>query len=94
MARTKFGKSRPVDKPYAIYKGVGPFGNTEVRVLKTYQSTEKEKGNTYAKWFVAVKTDWAYGSFDMGDSYVSEVVRGLDLVDCEPEWLEEYFVKG
>jgi hypothetical protein len=90
MSRTKFGKSRPIENPYAVYKGYGPFGETEVRVLKTYQSAEKEKTNQYARWFVAVKSDFTYDSFDMGDSYVVEAIRGLRLVECEPQWKEEY----
>ena len=90
MARTKFGKSRPIENPYAIYKGYGPFGDTEVRVLKTYQSAEKEKTNQYARWFVAVKSDFTYGSFDMGDSYIVDAIRGLSLVECDLAWVEEY----
>jgi hypothetical protein len=90
MARTKFGKSRTIEKPYAIYRGFGPFGETEVRVLKTYQSAEKEKGNPYARWFVAVKSDFTYGNFDMGDSYIKEAIYGLRLVECEEAWKTEY----
>jgi hypothetical protein len=37
------GKSRPQDKPYAVFKGHGPFGETEMRLLKTYQRPDKEK---------------------------------------------------
>ena len=42
MAKNTFGKSRPKETPYAIYSGYGPFGNTELRVLKTYQVRAKE----------------------------------------------------
>ena len=39
MTRQKnlLGKSRKTDTPYAIFKGYGPFGETEMRLLKTYQ---------------------------------------------------------
>lgn len=90
MARTPFGKARPVDKPYAVYKGYGPFGDTEVRVLKTYQHPEKELTNPYARWMIAVKSAHTYGSYDMGDSYILEAIRGLRLVEATPEWMEYY----
>lgn len=85
-----FGKSKSKDAPYAVYKGYGPMGNTEVRVLKTYQSHEREKENPYARWFVAVKTDMTFGSYDIGDSYISEAIRGLKLVEATDEWREVY----
>lgn len=87
-----FGKSRSIDKPYAVYRGNGPFGNTEVRVLKTYQTVDKERSNPYARWMVAVKSDFTYGSFDMGDSYIKEAIMGLTLVEADAEWKEIYNV--
>lgn len=91
MPRTPFGKSRPVEKPYAIYKGYGPFGETEVRVLKTYQHPEKERQNPYARWMVAVKTDATYGYFDIGDNYIRDALYGnLRLVMADDGWLEHY----
>ncbi len=87
-----FGKSRSIDKPYAVYRGNGPFGNTEVRVLKTYQTVDKERSNPYARWMVAVKSDFTYGSFDMGDSYIKEAIMGLTLVEATTEWKEVYNV--
>jgi hypothetical protein len=67
---------RPKETPYAIYSGYGPFGNTELRVLKTYQVRAKEDANPYARWFVAVKSDMTHGSYDMGDSYIRECLYG------------------
>lgn len=90
MSRTKFGKTRKIEQPYAIFAGDGPFGETECRVLKTYQSAEKEKQNPYARWFIAIKTDCTYGSYDMGDSYIRDAKALLHLVAATPEWLEEY----
>lgn len=89
-----FGKSRSVDAPYAIYAGYGPFGDTECRILKTYQSIDNEKANRYARWFVAVKSDHTWGGFDMGDSYIKDATYGLRLVAAEPEWLAAYGVSA
>jgi len=93
MTATKnlLGKSRPQDKPYAIFKGYGPFGETEMRLLKTYQRPDKEKTNKYARWFVAVKSDMTYGSFELGDSYISEATYGLTLTWADPLYKEQYW---
>jgi len=80
-----------MDNPYAIFKGVGPFGETEVRVLKAYQRPGLEGKNIYARWFVAVQSDFTYGSFDIGDSYINEVVRGLELTYADDEFKENYW---
>jgi hypothetical protein len=45
----------------------------EWRVLKKYQTPEKEKGNVYARWFCAVKSPLTQGTYDMGDTYVRDV---------------------
>tara|TARA_R110000787_G_scaffold97759_2_gene201468 strand:- start:300 stop:620 length:321 start_codon:yes stop_codon:yes gene_type:complete len=90
MSKNLLGKSRPTDKPYAIFKGNSPFGDTTVHVLKTYQKPEKELSNQYARWQVAVKTDMTYGSFDIGDSYINDVIRGLKLVEADDLFKENY----
>ena len=89
-AKNLLGKSRKTDTPYAIFKGYGPFGNTEMRLLKTYQLPAKEKENRYARWFVAVKTDMTYGSYDMGDSYIKEATMGLTLTYASDEYKKQY----
>tara|TARA_R100001369_G_scaffold24096_1_gene44270 strand:- start:281 stop:604 length:324 start_codon:yes stop_codon:yes gene_type:complete len=90
MAKNLMGKSRTKDNPYAIYKGMGPFGNTEMLLLKTYQVPANENKNQYAKWFVAVKSDMTHGSYDMGDSYIREAIMGLSLTWASDEYKEQY----
>ena len=92
MAKNPFGKTTSKEVPYAVYRGAGPFGNTEVRVLKTYQLPEKERSNEYARWLVAVTSDFTYGSFDMGDSYIKEAIAGLTLVEACDAWKQAYNV--
>jgi|TARA_R110000822_G_scaffold237312_3_gene367803 hypothetical protein len=93
MTKNLLGKTRPIDKPYAVFKGQGPFGDTEVLLLKAYQVPAKESTNLYARWMVAVKTPMTYGSYDMGDSYVKEAVYGLTLVDFSDEYGEQYNIE-
>jgi hypothetical protein len=90
MTKNLLGKSRPTDKPYAVFKGYGPFGATEMRLLKAYQRPDKEKTNQYARWFIAIKTDMTYGSFELGDSYISEATHGLTLTWADPLYKEQY----
>jgi len=67
--KNECGKIRKVDEPYEIWQA----GNWEWRVLKKYQTPEKEKTNEYARWFCAVKSPMTYGDFEYGDVYVSDV---------------------
>jgi len=87
------GKSRKIDNPYAIFRGRHPlFGDIEYRILKTYQKPALESKNAYARWMVAAKSDMTYGSWDMGDTYVHEVLRSANLEEASPEWEENYQV--
>ena len=90
MTKNLLGKSRTKDKPYAIWQGFGAFGDTEVRLLKTYQIPSNEQKNQYARWFVAVKSDYTYGSFDIGDSYIRDLLEGMTLKQADPLFTEQY----
>ena len=90
MAKNLLGKSRKQADPYAVFKGNGPFGETEMRLLKTYQAPANENKNQYARWFVATKTPMTYGSFDMGDSYIDAATYGLTLSWASTEYNEQY----
>ena len=63
------GKSRDIEKPYAIFKA----GTWEWRVLKRYQNRDAEISNPWARWLCAVKSPHTYGGWDMGDVYVTEI---------------------
>jgi hypothetical protein len=82
-----FAKSRPADKPYAIYRA----GDITWHVLKTYKQVKNE--DTYARWMVAASSAATFGSFDMGDTYALEIKRYGQLVAAEPQWLDEYDIR-
>lgn len=64
-------KSRPADgTPYAVVIG-GPF---KWKVLKTYQNDDAKK---YARWFLATSSPYTFGSDELGDGYVEDVVFPL-----------------
>ncbi len=83
-----FGKSRDTAKPYAIY--TGPMG-FEWRILKTYKMAKNE--DSFARWFVAAKSDATFGSHELGDTYAIDVKQFGHLVAAEPDWLETYGIQ-
>ena len=70
MTKNLCGKTRKTDDPYEIWAGPNGF---EWRVLKKYQNAENAAKNAYARWFCAVKSNYTYGEFELGDVYVSEI---------------------
>lgn len=75
MAKNIWGKSRKLDNPYAKII----VGDWEYLILKAYQTREKEKDNEFARFFCAVKSPMTYGSYDMGDTYVSDIPMTSEL---------------
>jgi len=73
-AKNECGKTRDVENPYEVWVGSGPLEGWEWRVLKKWQSPDKECNNPYARWFCAVKSPMTYGSWEYGDTYVKDVV--------------------
>ena len=74
------GKTRDVGNPYHIIVA----GDWEWRVLKRYQSPDGERANPYARWYCAVKSPLTYGSWEYGDTYISEIptaYAGMDFVE-------------
>jgi hypothetical protein len=86
-----FGKSVEVETPYAVFRSPLMAG-WEWRVLKTYQSKVNEDKNIYARWFCAVKSPFTFGSWEYGDTYISDILREAhaELVECVPAWHDTY----
>ena len=87
MPRTPFGKTRPVDNPYAIYTNSQGW---EWRILKTYQHPEKEKTNQYSRWYVAARSPMTHGSWEYGDTYNNDILQYGERVMSEDEWTKNY----
>ena len=71
MSKNECGKTRDVDNPYEVWVA----GDWEWKVLKKYQTPEKEATNPYARWLCAVKSPYTYGSYDIGDTYIRDIVN-------------------
>ena len=88
MPRTSFGKSRPQEKPYAVYTNSQGW---EWRVLKTYKHSAAELKDPYARWFVAATSPMMHdGQFELGDTYAQEIRSLGRLVMADTGWMEEY----
>jgi hypothetical protein len=88
MPRTSFGKTRPQEKPYAVYTNSQGW---EWRVLKTYKHSAAELKDPYARWFVAATSPMMHdGQFELGDTYAQEIRSLGRLVMADTGWMEEY----
>lgn len=84
MTKNTCGKTRKTDQPYEIWLGrdLGDMGTVQWRVLKKWQSPDKEVGNPYARWFLATRSACTYGTFELGDEYVTRVTHyGTKIFD-------------
>jgi hypothetical protein len=73
------GKTRPVDRPYAVY--VSDDGWTW-KVLKAYSA---DPHVDYARWMCAVSSPYTQGSYDLGDTYVADVLQYGRLAYRDPD---------
>lgn len=73
-------KTRDVNNPYEVWRNSNGW---EWRVLKKWQSPDKEVENPFSRWFCAVKSPFTHGRYDMGDVYVAEIKAQARLVKTE-----------
>jgi len=69
--KNECGRTRKVHEPYEVWR----TGSWEWRVLKKYQSPDKEAVNPFARWFCAVKSPFTFGTFDYGDVYIADIMK-------------------
>lgn len=72
---------RNVKLPYAIFIS----GDWEWRVLKRYQSMEKEADNPNALWLCAVKSPYTGDEWEYGDTYVHDIPGAISGMDFDSE---------
>ena len=69
--KNECAKTRDVENPYETWGNEG--SGFEWRVLKKYPRPDKEAANPYARGLVAAKSPFTYGSWEYGDTYVTEI---------------------
>ena len=86
--KNECGKTRNVNKPYEVYRN--EVAGWEWRVLKKWQAPDTENGNSYARWFCAVKSPMTGAGYDMGDVYVREILSQASKVNTDVVILEKW----
>lgn len=66
--KNECAKTRPVTNPYEVWTN----GSWTWKVLKKWQSPDKEATNEYARWFCHVTSPMCPNG-EMGDVYVREI---------------------
>jgi len=69
-------KERTIDNPYEIWES--PDKTWKWLVLKKWQLDDNKP---LARWFCAVSSPYTYGTYDIGDVYVSEIKRYAKKVE-------------
>ena len=70
------GKTVKLQDAYEVYQATG----WEWRILKHYQTPDKESDNPHARVFCAVKSPMTYGTWEYGDSYLKDITGYGTLV--------------
>ncbi len=86
--KNECNKTRDVNDPYETW--VSHDGSWEWRVLRKYQKPSLEAKNRYARWFCAVKSPFTMGSYDMGDTYATDVIAHATNQTFIKEELEQW----
>lgn len=65
--KNTMGKMRTKEHPYEIWEAPG----WTWLVLKKWQANDNKP---FARWFCAVQSPYTYGSYELGDCYVKDIV--------------------
>ena len=77
-----------VQEPHATF--VDARGGWTWKVLKVYASAKSDKANFYGRWLLAVKSPHTFDQYEMGDTYINEVLNYGQLESATDEF-KEYF---
>lgn len=80
-------KTATQDAPHATFEA----GSWVWKVLKVNQPAKSPR-ERFSTWMVAAKSEFTFGSYEMGDTYAHEVLRFGALTQSTPEF-DEYMEK-
>ena len=88
---------RPKNDPYEIWRTSDfqpatpdtPCIGWEWRVLKKYQTPEKEAANPYARWFCFVTSEFCPQG-ELGDTYIGDIKNSAELVGPDTVVVSEH----
>lgn len=75
-SKNKMGKKTSIDKPYQVWKNEAA-GWTWLILKSNHADIHKP----FASAFCAVSSPYTFGSYDLGDTYWSEIFANAELVE-------------
>ena len=77
-------KTVEMENPHATF--TNPRAGWTWKVLKVYCSAKSDKANEYARWMLAVQSPHTFGGYDMGDTYIKDVLAFGKLESATDEF--------
>lgn len=81
-------KTVTIEEPHATFENE-PAGWTW-KVLKVYCSAKSDRKDEYARWFIAAKSPMTFGEYEMGDTYIKDIVTYGALTSATDEFKQYY----
>lgn len=81
-------KEAKVEDPHATFTNLR--AGWTWKVLKVYCSAKSDKKNEYARWLLGVKSPHTFGSYEMGDTYIKDVL-GYGQLESATDEFKTYF---
>ena len=81
-------KTAEMGNPHATF--TNPRAGWVWKVLKVYRSAKSDKGDEYARWLLAVRSPNTFGGYDIGDTYIKDVLSFGTLESATDEF-KAYF---
>lgn len=77
-------KTVEMENPHATF--VNERAGWTWKILKVYRAAKTDKGDRYSRWFLAARSPMTFGEYEMGDTYISDVLSYGRLESCTDEF--------
>ena len=74
------GKTRKVGAPYEVWVQPSPFGGIMTTQVLKYNNAPHKRDDQYSSAFCAVQSAATFGSYDMGDTYITDFTHRAEKV--------------
>ncbi len=81
-------KTVEMENPHATFSN--PAAGWTWKVLKVYAGAKSDKKNEYARWFIAARSPFTFGGYEMGDTYINDIINYGQLESATDEF-KTYF---
>lgn len=77
-------KTVEMENPHATFTNL--MAGWTWKVLKVYCSAKSDKKDEYARWFIAARSPHTFGSYEMGDTYIKDILDYGQLESATDEF--------